>query len=189
MTVSDPMIDPEDGVTAEMRFAVFAGAQGGADPSGRLARHHTLCSGLELFHDASSDDTGPAGPGSSGIALALAAFDGSYVSLAATPDDQTMTALGPGRVLRVEMETTASRPLACFLRLNLKFEEAAQVLHEAIIITDGPRRVDFDLAAAIEPYDDDTRAWVDIIFTDPAGRTLTIADLRLKVVVRGWPGT
>jgi hypothetical protein len=170
-----------------MAFAVFGGESGRTGPGAPFAATENLCPGLELFHDASSEATGPAGSANGEIALALTGFDGSYVSLAATPDAGTLAALGPGRLLRIEMLAKASRPIVCYLRLNLEFEEDSLILHETIMVETGLRRVDFDLAAATEPYADDTRAWVDIIFSDPAGRILTISDLRLKVVIRGWP--
>ena len=130
---------------------------------------------IRLFHDASpstviatTDDTGA-------ISLRIGAFDGAYLSLAVPVT--APEGLDGWRPVTLDLDAAASRPITVLLRLNLVGEGGREHRHDALILTEGPRQVSFDLLAfdldQLAPED----VWVDVILSNSAHTDVRITQL------------
>lgn len=144
-----------------------------------------ICDGLKLFHDASQARFGwrQVGPKAApALKLVVYQFDGRYISLAAGLPGPIASAFGPGRRVELVQDVRVSRPLGCFLRMNLTSEGRHEVLHEAFVLADGPRRVVFDPGGLPITFGQGLSAWIDIILSEPAMSEIELRRLEISLM-------
>ncbi len=141
-----------------------------ADP----ASGSSVLPGTKVYHDAEHRNS-LLRLGDGGIALSVYQFSGTYLSLAMDIPGQMQGRLRPGYRLAIDIDGSASRPQTIFARLNAQTADDKIVLHEALVLSQGARRVDFDLETL--PGQGVDAAWVDIIFSRPR-----MVDIRLQRV-------
>ena len=137
-----------------------------------------LPGGVRVFHDGAGQGLIVEELAQRQLRLRAGLFAGSYLSLAVPIDD--LEGLVRYCHLQFDLEAEASRPITCFLRLNLSGQSESRVLHDAIVIARGVRRVCFDLSAFdLEAYHLDD-AWLDIIFSRPADVDIQIRQMEVS---------
>ena len=143
-----------------------------------------LCDRLTLYHDAQKPrvlwrqkQVG----GALDFRLTIYQFDGEYLSLAAGLPIEDCAAIVPGNRVEVVFEGGASRPLNCFLRLNLTADEHHEVLHEAFVFHQGRYHIEFDPSGLPLAFGNRLSVWLDIIFSQPAMCEINIASLDIAV--------
>ncbi len=146
-----------------------------------------VCAGLKLFHDADpacsvfswSQVLRPGRQPS--LRLAFFDFSGGFASLVADLSGEAIAAIGPTRRVEVALRLRVSRPLTCFLRLNVLAGDAHEVLHETVVLDTGDRQVAFDLGGVRVPFDRRISAWVDMILHAPRMCQVDIETLRISL--------
>ncbi len=141
-----------------------------------------LSKGKKLFHDADQHPPRFQQTGTSSTALETLNFDGSYISIVVQLSPVEAAKIAAGVDLIVHLEVTAEPALPVYLRAHFANEEGREVLHDLIVVASGTRDVRFNLDGLRIPVDLATSAWVDIIFSDPAGAALSFADLSLAIL-------
>ncbi|MEO1493960.1 MAG: DUF6478 family protein [Pseudomonadota bacterium] len=179
----------KSGVVAGVTYPVFRGRAPDVLP-GALHSGAWLCDGLSVFHDATEAEApavrleiSPDGP-----VFNVADGEIGYLSVSAKLPPSACAAIGPGRVLDVDLSAVASRAVPVYVRLNLDTQPEPVTLHDLVIASDIPRRVTFNFDAVVYPLDDARDgAWVDVIFSKPGGRHIALKDLSLAIRTQGWP--
>ena len=130
---------------------------------------------IDLFHNASPETVTAETDEAGTIHLRIGAFDGDFLSLAVkVPSPEKFVAARP---ILLDVDAVASRPITVFLRLNVAGLGSRKNLHDALVLTEGPRQIAFDLLpldlAELEPTD----AWLDVILAEPANTEISITRL------------
>ena len=115
------------------------------------------------------------------LTLRTQEFDGSYVSVVAELDPANAKRIGVGTDLVIHLEAEATPAIPAFIRAHFSNEEGREVLHDLIVVAAGPRHVRFNLDGLRIPIDLATIAWVDVIFSDPAGTELIFTQLTAEI--------
>ena len=141
----------------------------------------TIANGLKLFHDAG--DRPPVGRivAETCVTLDATRFDGTWISLAADlPGDQARQ-IRAGMELVVRLNAEATPPVPTFIRAHFSNEEGREALHDLIVVATGKRIIRFNLDGLRIPVDLATSAYVDVIFSQPAGTRLSVQKIDLQV--------
>ena len=158
-------------------------------PIGAVAVSASTQIGTEatLFHDCSrsevtlrqkrntkSDDLAPYG-----AAIDVFAFDGSYLSLVLELPAEAVDGLSRNHIVRLATRITTERPLEFFARLNVQHGPNTEQIVREVPVGDRDRVVEFDLAYSQIRERHLERAWVDLIFEQPAFNEIRIEDVSL----------
>ena len=140
-----------------------------------------LVPGVRLFHDGSGRPPSVGDDNNGSTRVETAEFDGSYVSLVADLPPELASRIRPGVNLAIRIEVEADPALPVFVRGHFGNEEGREVLHDLIVLKDGPRTVRFNLDGLRIPLDLATTGWVDIVCSNPSGATLTVRKIALEI--------
>lgn len=158
-------------------------ASAGDLPAGAAPSGAGIALGAKLFHDDSSARIalvrdGPDGPPFA-LAIDVAAFAGSFLSLALDLPGPGATGLKRRHILRAETLVEAPGTPEVYLRLNTR--HGANTERLPLSIQPGrPQVAEFDLFHA--PFFESAvdAVWIDLIFTRPSPGRIVIADLVLS---------
>lgn len=152
-------------------------------PAGPLAGGAEVGPGCKLFHDDPSariamvrpEGTEPPFP----VAIDVAAFAGSFLSLAVDLSPDALAGFRRRQLVRAETLVDAPAAREIYLRLNIRAgantERLPQTVHSG-----RPETLEFDLFHAQFFEGAVEAAWVDLIFTAPAPGRIVIRDLVLS---------
>jgi hypothetical protein len=140
-----------------------------------------LLPGTRLFHDGDQRPPRISKSEDGEISLLTRDFDGSYVSLVAELDPASATQIAVGTDLVVKLDAVAAPAIPAFIRAHFSNEEGREVLHDLIVVEEGPREVRFNLDGLRIPVDLATIAWVDVIFSDATGTRLAFSRLTTEI--------
>ena len=157
-------------------LAECPGIEGGVVSGTRLCRY------VDLYHDGDAGAIRCAGLLDQPFSFSCGAFGGSYLSLVTAVPEALVARFGPGKVLRLHLDASASRPITAFLRLNIGSADGHEVFYETLVVHRGRRTAAFDLDGMRLPFDARLRAWADVIFARPENTEIAIPDLRLRLV-------
>lgn len=140
---------------------------------------------VALFHDCPLNeitlrqmpaDT-PEGPAKFAVSLDVLRFDGSYLSLAIALPDKTAHALTTQHILKVQIDLHPESPIDVFGRLNLQSGPNIEKIVHELPKGAGPQTVAFELAYLPLHPSGVSKAWVDVIFDNPAFNQILLRDL------------
>ncbi|MBD3679884.1 MAG: hypothetical protein HUJ27_15975 [Rhodobacteraceae bacterium] len=148
----------------------------------------TLSPEVSVFHDCTLAEfslrqcrnTGRDSVSRHGLALEVLGFEGSYLSLAIAVPDAGILGLSPHHVLRVAPSCEAERDIRAYARLNLRTGPDTKTILREFPVRGLPAEVDFDLAHEGFQEGQISRAWVDLIFENPALNRITLRDVTLS---------
>jgi hypothetical protein len=143
---------------------------------------------LRLFHDCPAGEVAlrqrrnPGGAGLPPFALDLDVFGfaGSFLSLALNLPAAAAQGLGPGQVLRLDLDWRAERPAALYARVNLCQGPNVTPLLRHIPPRDSACVIEFDLGYAPVDSRPVDRLWLDLIVDAPAMNRVRLRDLVLS---------
>lgn len=177
----------ESGIVSRVTYPVFRTEDAGPSFEPIIRSGLLLSPGLAVFHDGGDQDV-RLEASADGPVFDIAAGQISYLSVSATLPVTACAAIGPGRLLDVDVFAATTRPVPVYLRLNLETQPEPVILHDLIIASDVAHRVAFNFDAVAYPLDDARDgAWVDLIFSKPCERRITLKDLSLAIRIQGWP--
>ncbi|QPM91790.1 DUF6478 family protein [Pseudooceanicola algae] len=140
---------------------------------------------VKLFHDCaapevtlrqmrnhSENDLAPFG-----LRMEVFGFTGSFLSLAVDLPAEAIAGLRRRHLVRVAAHFDLERPIEIFVRLNIKHGPNTEELVEPLPGSGPESMVEFDLAYSEINEKRIEKAWVDIIFGDPAMNAVALRDL------------
>jgi Family of unknown function (DUF6478) len=152
-----------------------------ADPrnpiSGDLALYHDCPLGevsVRQIRNRAEADRAPFG-----LAIEVFGFRGSFLSLAVTLPEAAIQGLRSRHLIRLDAVLEAERPQRAFARLNVKHGPNVAQLVQEFPAEGRDKLAEFDLAYAKINETRIERAWLDIIFNDPAQTRIILRDVVL----------
>lgn len=115
-----------------------------------------------------------------GLALDVFGFWGSFLSLAVALPEAAVSGLKARHLIRVEVVLDGDRPLKGFARLNIKHGPNVEQMVSTLPSEGREKSAEFDLAYARVDEQRIERAWLDLIFNDPAMTRITLRDLAVS---------
>lgn len=112
-----------------------------------------------------------------GLALDVFGFRGSFLSLAITLPDHALAGLKVRHLIRIDAILDADRPIRGFVRLNVKNGPNVEQVVSSLPAQGGEVVIEFDLAYTKIDEQRLERAWLDLIFNDPAMTRVTLRDM------------
>jgi len=113
-----------------------------------------------------------------GLALDVFGFQGSFLSLAVTLPEPALSGLTARHLVEVEVVMQGDVTLPAFARLNLQHgPNVAQVVSALPTVAAGLTSAAFDLAYAGLDQRPVTKAWLDLIFNEPAMKGVILRDV------------
>ncbi|WP_108853260.1 DUF6478 family protein [Albidovulum aquaemixtae] len=107
-------------------------------------------------------------------------FDGSFLSLVLNLPGEAVEGLTLGHVIRLDAAVEMERPKKIFARLNVRHgPNTEQIVRELPLMSDEVM-VEFDLAYSKMNEKRVERAWLDLIFDEPAMNQITLRDLTMS---------
>ncbi|OYW51600.1 MAG: hypothetical protein B7Z10_06315 [Rhodobacterales bacterium 32-66-7] len=141
---------------------------------------------LALYHDCplgeialrQTRNRGEADRAPFGLSLDVFGFQGSFLSLALTLPEPAVSGLTLRHLIEVQVVIESDVSLPAFARLNLQHgPNVAQVVSALPTMASGLTVAAFDLAYAGLGQRPVTKAWLDLIFNDPAMTRVTLRDV------------
>lgn len=116
-----------------------------------------------------------------GLTLDVFGFQGSFLSLALTLPEPAVSGLSARHLIEVQVVMTSDVTLPAYARLNLQHgPNVAQVVSGLPAVASGVTSAAFDLAYAGLDQRPVVKAWLDLIFNDPAMTRVTLRDVVLS---------
>lgn len=104
-------------------------------------------------------------------------FDGSFLSLVLDLPEAASIGLQKRHLLRLEIDIACERPIEIFARLNVRHGPNVEQIVRELPAPSGRVVVEFDLAYTKLNEKRVERAWLDLIFDQPAMNEITVRDL------------
>jgi len=145
----------------------------------------TLGRGVTLFHDCINSELSLRQVRNSresdlapyGLRMDTFAFDGSFLSLAIDLPQEATEGLTRQHLVRLDSIIELEKPLEIFARLNIRHgPNTEQVVRKLPMMTQ-ENTVEFDLAYSTLNEKRLERAWIDLIFENPAMSQVTLRDI------------
>ncbi|MBA3911103.1 MAG: hypothetical protein C0524_14820 [Rhodobacter sp.] len=148
----------------------------------------TISDDLAVYHDCPLGEValrqvrngGEADRTPFGLALDVFGFRGSFLSLAVALPEAATTGLKARHLIRVEIVADSDRPLMGFARLNIKHGPNVEQMVSSLPSEGREKIAEFDLAYARIDEQRVERAWLDLIFSNPAMTRITLRDLAVS---------
>lgn len=157
-----------------------------------VASGTTLCGGVALFHDCPLAEIslrqernrrdGDLAPFA--LRLEVLGFSGSFLSLAVDLPEAGVAGLSRRHMVRAELDADAERPVGLYARLNVVHGPNTEQLTASARLDRGTTAVEFDLAYTKLNEKRAEKAWIDLMFGEPALSVVRISDMRISRRVR-----
>ncbi|MGB1235748.1 MAG: DUF6478 family protein [Planktomarina sp.] len=144
-----------------------------------------LAKDLQIFHDCSDSeicirqlrngsehDLAPFS-----FRMDIFGFDGNFLSFVQELPESAITGLRKHHLVRMDTRIEVEQPIKIFARLNVQHGPNTEQVVREIQTEHVASTVEFDLAMANINENRIERAWVDLIFDDPAMTQLTIREM------------
>jgi hypothetical protein len=140
---------------------------------------------VTLFHDCTHSElslrqvrnTREADLAPYGLRMDVFAFDGSFLSLVIDLPQEATEGLTRRHLLRLDTIIEMEKPLEIFARLNIRHgPNTAQIVRELPFAAQ-ENTIEFDLAYSQINENRVERAWIDVIFENPAMSQVTLRDI------------
>jgi hypothetical protein len=165
------------------RPALWAAAVPSSDQTG-LASSTPVAADTRLFHDCPLCQItlaqSPTNSRPLAITLAVAEFQGSYLSLAIDLPAAAARGLLKRHLIRVGAMIEAAQPTAVYARLNILNGPNTERLTDRMEGEGADRVAEFDLAYSEMDEARVDRLWLDLIFEAPRQNRITVHDLTLS---------
>ncbi len=112
----------------------------------------------------------------SGVEISFQDFPGSFFSLAFALPEEGVKSLGRQDLLRIAMHSEADESFNAYARLNLRHGPNIEQVVRMFEIGNGDSFAEFDIFYTEFENQRATGVWIDLIFNDPAGKTIKIGD-------------
>ncbi|MFQ5624778.1 MAG: DUF6478 family protein [Paracoccaceae bacterium] len=136
---------------------------------------------LRLFHDAQVAEIGLGRPyadtGHPCLAADIYAFDGTYLSLAATLPAAALAGLERSHLFHLELDVGMESPAGLSARLNLRHGPNTEKIVRGFDLAHGEKFVEFDIAYTDFDPSRGTDIWIDMIFDGMRMNRIEIRDI------------
>ncbi len=158
------------------------------DPTGvvELASPHLLSDNVTLFHDCSRSEitlrqTRGGWDSAAPFALSLDVyrFDGSFLSLVLSLPQDGVTGMTRTHYYSLRCRIRCENPIEVYARLNVQHGPNTEQMVRSVEIRDQDGLAEFDLAYSNINEKRVEKAWIDVIFENPAMNRIELADLTL----------
>ncbi len=154
----------------------------------QIGRKQEIGPELTCFHDcdrseiavrqirnSGEDDLAPYG-----LRTEVLGFDGSFLSFVIELPEEAVEGLGKRHLVRLEAAVEAERPLSIYARFNVQHGPNSDQLTAGLPVEADGAVVEFDLGYSEINEKRVDRAWLDIIFDQPALNRIDVRDLTLS---------
>ncbi|MFQ6553635.1 DUF6478 family protein [Aestuariibius insulae] len=154
----------------------------------QIPRRQEIGPELTLFHDcdrseiavrqirnSGEDDLAPYG-----LRMEILGFDGSFLSIVIELPPEAVEGLGKRHLIRLEAAVETERPLSVYARFNVQHGPNSDQLTEGLPVERDGAVVEFDLGYSEINEKRVDRAWLDVIFEQPALNQIVLRDLTLS---------
>lgn len=152
-----------------------------------VASPHRLSDHATLFHDCArseitlsqlrNDDPTVAAP--FGLLMDVYRFDGSYLSLVLTPPCEAVSGLNRNHYFSLRARIEREQPIEIYARLNIQHGPNTEQIVRQMDIRDDAGLAEFDLAYSNINEKRVEKAWIDVIFDNPAMNQIRLSDMTL----------
>mgnify|MGYP005840887087 CR=1 FL=1 len=140
---------------------------------------------VKLFHDCAHSElslrqvrnTREADLAPYGLRLDVFAFDGSFLSLVIDLPQEATEGLTKRHLIRLDTIAEMEKPLEIFARLNIRHGPNTEQIVRELPLAAQESTVEFDLAYSNLNEKRVERAWIDLIFENPAMSQVTLRDV------------
>ena len=112
-----------------------------------------------------------------GLRMDVFAFDGSFLSVVLDFPQQAVNGLTKRHLLRMDTIVELEKPLEIFARLNVRHGPNTEQIIRKLPLDAQENTVEFDLAYSSLNEKRLERAWIDLIFENPAMSQVTLRDV------------
>lgn len=137
-----------------------------------------------LFHDCDAQEIAARqtrdDDGTHGLQLEIAKFEGSFLSLACDLPDSAGQDLKKRHVFRFEADLDCPQGMSIYARLNVKHGPNVEKILQHMGAGQDHISAEFDLAYTQLNIGRLEKIWLDLIFEDPAGKTVTLRNIKLS---------
>lgn len=145
----------------------------------------TLGRGVTLFHDCAHSElslrqvrnTRESDLAPYGLRMDTFAFDGSFLSLAIDLPPEAIEGMTKRHLVRLDTIIEMEKPLEIFARLNVRHGPNTEQIIRKLPLDAQENTVEFDLAYSSLNEKRLERAWIDLIFENPAMSQVTLRDV------------
>lgn len=148
---------------------------------------HKLSDSVTLFHDCvrseitlrQSRNTDPTVAAAFGLLLDVYRFDGSFLSLVLSLPDAATLGISRNHYFSLRARITRENPIEIYARLNVQHGPNTEQMVRQLDMTDDAGLAEFDLAYSNINEKRVEKAWIDLIFDNPAMNQVQLNDLTL----------
>ena len=148
---------------------------------------HTLSDSVTLFHDCTrseitlrqthiADQTVSA---AFGLLMDVYRFDGSFLSLVLSLPDAAISGITRNHYFSLRARMTRENPIEIYARLNIQHGPNTEQMVRQLDLNDDVGLAEFDLAYSNINEKRVEKAWIDLIFDNPAMNQVHLTDLTL----------
>lgn len=155
------------------------------DIAGNILTTTELAENIEIHHDGEGDIFAIRPPSEgSGLNFEFDDFKGSFISIVFTLPRDVAKLLGRHDLLRISLKSSATESFKAFARLNLRHGPNSEQATRMIDIGEGDIFTEFDIFYMDIEANRVSKAWIDIIINEPAGRKFGLSDVVILSRVR-----
>lgn len=148
---------------------------------------HKLTDSVTLFHDCARSEitlrqvrnTDPSVTSGFGLLLDVYRFDGSFLSLVLSLPDAATTSITRNHYFSLRMRIHRESPIEIYARLNVQHGPNTEQMVRQLDLNDDVGLAEFDLAYSNINEKRVEKAWIDLIFDNPAMNQVHLSDLTL----------
>jgi hypothetical protein len=158
-------------------------------PSGvvEVPSPHKLTDSVTLFHDCARSEitlrqtrnTDPSVSSAFGLLLDVYRFDGSFLSLVLSLPDAAISGITRNHYFSLRARVIRENPIEIYARLNVQHGPNTEQMVRQLDLSDDVGLAEFDLAYSNINEKRVEKAWIDLIFDNPAMNQVLLSDLTL----------
>ena len=114
-----------------------------------------------------------------GLLMDVYRFDGSYLSLVLTPPCEAVSELNRNHYFSLRARIEREQPIEIYARLNIQHGPNTEQIVRQMDIRDDAGLAEFDLAYSNINEKRVEKAWIDVIFDNPAMNQIRLSDMTL----------
>lgn len=148
---------------------------------------HKLSDSVTLFHDCARSEitlrqthtTDPTVSAAFGLLMDVYRFDGSFLSLVLSLPDAAISGITRNHYFSLRARIDRENPIEIYARLNVQHGPNTEQMVRQLDLTDDVGLAEFDLAYSNINEKRVEKAWIDLIFDNPAMNQVHLTDLTL----------